>query len=170
LLSRSPLARRIFMSPLVPEVSDVMTPGPHFIAAIDTLAAAKRLMEEYGIRHLPVMRDNDLVGVLSDRDVNRALALKGAPPESITVEDAMTAEPYAVLPNTLLNVVARTMAERKIGSAVVIERGAILGVLTTTDALNALADALEGKDIERAYESVPTAPPLGRRAHEPDLR
>lgn len=158
------------MSPIVPEVGDVMTPGPHFVAATDTLAAAKDLMQEHGIRHLPVMRGNDLVGVLSDRDVNRALALRCAPPESIAVEDAMTADPYVVPPSTLLNVVARTMAERKVGSAVVLDRGAVLGVFTTTDALNALADSLEGKDIERAYESVPTAPPLGHRAHEPDLR
>ena len=58
------------MSPLVPEVSDVMTPGPQFIGASDTLAAAKSLMQEYGI-HLPVMRHPDLVGMLSDCDVNQ---------------------------------------------------------------------------------------------------
>jgi acetoin utilization protein AcuB len=158
------------MRPFVPEVSDVMTPGPHFIAISDTLAAARALMQEHGIRHLPVMQGDDLVGVLSDRDLNRVLAVKRDPPESITVEVAMTADPYAIPPNTPLNVVVREMAERKVGSVVVIERGAILGVLTTTDALNALADALEGKDIERSYESVPTGPPLGARAGEPDIR
>jgi hypothetical protein len=61
------------------------------------------------------------------------------------------------------------MAERKLGSAIVFERGAIVGVLTTTDALCALADALEGRDFARAYESVPRTPPGGPRARERDM-
>lgn len=157
------------MSPLIPEVSDVMTPGPHYVAANDTLDDARRLMDDRGIRHLPVMSGNDLVGIVTDRDINKALALRGCAAESLTVEDAMTRDPYVVAPNVLLNVVARTMAQHKVGSAIVVERGAILGVLTTTDALHALADSLEGKDVERTYESVPTEPPAGRKAQERDV-
>jgi acetoin utilization protein AcuB len=158
------------MSPFVPEVGDVMTPGAQFVAPNDTLATAKQLMDEYGIRHLPVMRDHELVGILSDRDIARAVALKSAAPESISAEEAMTPEPYSVALHTPLNAVARTMAERKVGSAIVVERGAIVGVFTTTDALCALADALEGRDVARAYESVPTAPPGPTRTRERDVR
>lgn len=158
------------MSPFIPEVGDVMTPGAEVIAPSETLAEAKRLMQKYGVRHLPVMRDRELVGVVTERDLYRALALKCAPPESIAVDEAMTPDPYSVPPETKLNLVARTMAKRKVGMAVVVQREAVLGVFTTTDALNALADSLEGKDVERVYESVPTGPPAGHRAHEGDLR
>ena len=157
------------MSPFIPEVSDVMTLSPHFIAATDSLAEAKSLMQEYGIRHLPVMHDGELVGVLSDRDLHRAVALKGAAPEDIGIEEVMTLDPYSVAPSALLNVVARTMAERKVGSAIVMDRGAVLGVFTVTDALHALASSLEGRAVERVYESVLTEPPMGGRAKEPDL-
>jgi acetoin utilization protein AcuB len=126
-------------------------------------------MEDYGVRHLPVMDHGELVGMLSDRDMNLVQSLAPVPPDTITVEDAMTAEPYAVAPETLLQEVARRMADRRIGSAVVVDHGAVVGVFTTTDALNALADTLEGKDLRRTYESVPTAPPAGRRSRERDV-
>ena len=51
-------------------------------------------------------------------------------------------EPYTVAPDAQLREVARTMAERKIGSAVVVDGGEVTGVFTTTDALRALAAVL----------------------------
>lgn len=158
------------MRPVIPEVRDVMTAGVEVIAANDTLAAAQRLMQEYEIRHLPVLRERELVGILSDRDIHRAQALACAPLEAIPVEHAMTPDPYSVRPTDPLNAVARTMADRKVGSAVVVEHNAILGVFTTTDALETLVDVLEGREVEHVYESTFTAPPKGRRSREPDIR
>jgi acetoin utilization protein AcuB len=80
----------------------------------------------------------------------------------------MTPEPYSVTPDAPLNQVARVMAQRKIGSAVVIERGAVSGVFTVTDALQALVEALEGTYARRTYEGVTTEPPEARRPS--DLR
>jgi acetoin utilization protein AcuB len=158
------------MDGVIPEVVDCMTPGPHAVAPNDTLAQAMSLMQEHGIRHLPVMnRDGKLVGILSDRDITRALALTRASPDSIAIEEAMTPEPYSVRPNVPLNVVARRMAEQKIGSAIVVDRRAVLGVFTTTDALHALADAFEGKQARHVYESVPTIPNMRGRSHERDV-
>jgi acetoin utilization protein AcuB len=126
-----------------------MTSSPIFVAPEERLSRAKRLMDEYLIRHLPVVRGGKLVGIVSERDVYMVQYMEALAhlPRTMTVDDAMTAEPFAVRPETPLDVVAREMAGRKIGAAVVTEDGAILGVFTATDALRVLADALGGKEL-----------------------
>jgi acetoin utilization protein AcuB len=125
-------------------------------------------MRDHGIRHLPVCRGRELVGVLSDRDVNLVQNLAHARPDEITVEDAMTPDPYVVAPDTPLNQVARVLVDRKIGSAVVLDGRDLVGVFTVTDGLQALVEALEGTSSRRTYEAVPKEPPEPR--HPNDLR
>jgi CBS domain-containing protein len=151
----------------VPTVSDYMTPAPHCVAPEDALPKAHTIMHEHAIRHLPVLRRSELVGILSDRDLNLVQTLAHVRPEEITVEDAMTREPYAVAPDLPLTKVARVMVERKIGSAVVVDGGRVAGVFTVTDALQALIEALDGTFARRTYEGV-TAEPLETR-RSPDV-
>jgi acetoin utilization protein AcuB len=116
-----------------------MTVSPVVIGIGDTLADAHRLMRERGIRHLPVLDAGRLVGVVSQRDLYLAESLAGVDPSTDTVREAMSGEPYAVPPKAPLEEVAATMAERKLGSAIVVDRNAVIGVFTTVDALRALA-------------------------------
>jgi CBS domain-containing protein len=152
----------------VPVVSDYMTPGPYFVAPGDTLARAHSLMREHEIRHLPVVDRDQLVGIVSDRDLYLVQALAHGPPELLAVDDAMTVDVYVVTPDTPLNHVARTMVKRKIGSAVIVDHGQVAGVFTVTDGLGALVEALEGTGSRRAYEAVASQPPEARRPS--DLR
>ena len=116
-----------------------MTVSPVVIGIGDTIADAHRLMRERGIRHLPVLDAGRLVGVVSQRDLYLAESLAGVDPATDTVREAMSGEPYAVPPGAPLEEVAATMAERRLGSAIVVDRGAVIGVFTTVDALRALA-------------------------------
>jgi acetoin utilization protein AcuB len=152
----------------VPVVGDYMTPGPYLVAPNDFLPDASALMRKEGIRHLPVLTERGLVGILSDRDLNLVQTLAHARSEEVTVEDAMTPDPYVVQANDPLNQVARVMIERKIGSAVVLDGQDLVGIFTVTDALQALVEALEGTYSRRTYESVTTEPPAPR--HPSDLR
>jgi acetoin utilization protein AcuB len=149
--------------PAVPSVADYMTPGPYFVGPFEPLPKAHQIMREHGIRHLPVVADGTLVGILSDRDINLVQTLAHARPEEITVEDAMTSDPYVVSPDAPLNHVARVMQQRRIGSAIVVDHGGVAGVFTLTDALQALVEALEGTYTRRTYEDVTTAPREARR-------
>jgi acetoin utilization protein AcuB len=115
-------------------------------------------MNEHEIRHLPVVVGSELVGVVSDRDLSLVQTLAQASPETLTVEDAMTPEPYVVAPNVPLQAVARAMIRRKIGSAVVVDSGSVVGVFTVTDALQALVEVLEGTATRRAYEGDTATP------------
>jgi acetoin utilization protein AcuB len=133
------------MSFVHPHLSEYMTSGPFAIGPHEPLGNARRLMERYELRHLPVVTDGKLVGIVSDRDMNLVQSLAHAPPDAITVEDAMTPEPYAPPPNAPLQEVVGVMIERKIGSAVVVDAGEIVGIFTATDAMRVLLDALAGK-------------------------
>lgn len=121
-------------------VGAVMVPNPRTIAADRTLADAHRLMREHGIRHLPVMRDSRLVGIVSLRDLHLVQTLGHVDPAKVLVEEAMTPNPFTVSPGARLSEVARTMARNKWGSVVVMDGERLVGMFTTIDALRLLAD------------------------------
>lgn len=143
------------MSPDIPTVGDYTTPGAYLALSHEKVGRAKTVMRERGIRHLPVMEDGKLVGIVSDRDL---ADVHSSRPGGAIVGEAMTGKLYTVASNALLNVVAREMAKRQFGSAVVIDRNGVVGVFTTTDAMEALADTLEGKVGRRGTESIAAKP------------
>ncbi len=120
-------------------VQEYMSIAPVVVSSDRTLAEAHRLMRERNIRHLPVVDHGRLVGIVSQRDLYLLETLKGIDPGIETVGEAMAREPYAVPPDAPLEEVATAMARSKFGCAVVVDRGAVIGLFTTVDALRALA-------------------------------
>lgn len=153
------------MTAVVAHVSEYMTSGPFAVGPREPLGNAARLMDKYGLHHLPVSAEGKLVGIISGRDVELFKALAGGLLDDAVVEQAMTRDPYAVSPDTPLVEVVRTMAERRIGSAVVLEGGRVAGVFTATDAMHVLVGALEGKLFAQrgAAAVVPHRPRAPRR-------
>src|SRR5262245_61557021 len=123
-------------------IDKFMTGMPHSIGPDQTLSAAHDIMRHHGIRHLPVLDRGRLVGILSERDLHLVETLDDVDPAQVTVEEAMTPEPYTVGPRAHLRSVARVMAEHKHGSAVVVKSGHVIGIFTTVDAMRALAQVL----------------------------
>lgn len=133
------------MDPLLAHVSEYMTSGPFALGPREPLSNAARLMQKYGVHHLPVWADGKVVGIVSERDVQLVQALSVGHLETTTVEDAMTPDPYSVAPDAPLVEVVHHLTERRVGSAVVVDGGRIVGVFTTADAMRALVEALEGR-------------------------
>jgi acetoin utilization protein AcuB len=126
----------------IPTVRDFMTTAPETIAADLTLAQARERMFQLQARHLPVVENEALVGILSDRDIALVEAVFGDLART-PVRQAMTPQPFTCGPAAHLHAVAAEMAANKYGSAIVVDRdhpGRVLGVFTTTDALRALAE------------------------------
>lgn len=122
-----------------PTVDLYMTPSPHTIEQQQSLAEAHRLMRSHGIRHLPVMNGEKLVGVISQRDLHLFETLEGVDPEGIAVSEAMSGDTYTVSPTSAVREVAAEMADHKYGSAVIIEAGKVSGIFTAVDGLRALS-------------------------------
>jgi acetoin utilization protein AcuB len=128
------------MSSRAPRVEQYMSHVPHTIERDATLQQAHQLMREHRIRHLPVLEGGALVGMVSRSDLHLIESLKDVEPAAVPVEDAMTAQPYTVAPDAGIDEVAAHMAAERIGSAVVVDAGRVVGVFTTTDALMAFVE------------------------------
>jgi acetoin utilization protein AcuB len=124
-------------------VRGAMSPTPHTIGSEQTLATAHALMRQHGVRHLPVLHGGKLLGIVSQRDLFFVESLKDVDPERVTVEEAMTQEPYVVDAETPLPEVVRTMAQSRYGAALVTEKSKVVGIFTAVDALHLLATLLD---------------------------
>jgi acetoin utilization protein AcuB len=121
-------------------IRDIMRSPAVVISADTTLQDAYRTMQKQGIRHLPVLEGEKLVGVITDRDLRlatSALALSPFPPGS-RVSKVMTREPLTADASDPVEDAARTMRERKIGCLPILEDGRVIGIVTGLDLLDAL--------------------------------
>ena len=121
-------------------VRDIMRSPAVAISADTMLQDAYRTMQERGIRHLPVVEGEKLVGVITDRDLRlatSALAPSPFPPGS-RVSEVMTREPLTADASDPVEDAARTMRERKIGCLPILDNGRVIGIVTGLDLLDAL--------------------------------
>jgi CBS domain-containing protein len=122
-------------------VREEMTPTPVVIEPDDTISRAAEVMRSKKIRHLPVLADKKLVGILSDRVLKAAMLTKIG--GHYKVVDVMIPEPYRVKTSTDLGTVIDAMIAEKIGSAVVVDDNEkVVGIFTSTDGLRVLRDLL----------------------------
>ena len=133
--------------PRVPSVKRLMTPFPYSVDALADLATAREMMAEHDVRHLPVTNQGVVCGVLSQRELAVAMAVGSG---SLTVGKVSTPDPYIVEHDTPADVVAKTMADRHIGSALVLHHGKLAGIVTTVDICRAYADLIRGTTPEDA--------------------
>jgi acetoin utilization protein AcuB len=130
------------MTKSIPRVRKYMTTDVQTIGDEQPMSVAHQMMRERRIRHLPVLHQGKLVGVVSDRDLRLIEALQELDPTKIAVSEAMTTDTYVVGPDASLNEVVEMMAAHKYGSAVVTDHGHVVGIFTTVDACSALAELL----------------------------
>jgi len=100
------------MTKPIPTVQEYMTTSPHTIGEDQPMAVAHRMMREFHIRHLPVLRGAKIVGLVSDRDLHMVETLKDVDPRTVLVSEAMSQDPYLVSPDTALDEVVATMQTR----------------------------------------------------------
>lgn len=133
--------------PTPPPISALMTRSPVTIDIHSNAREAQQLMGERRFRHLPVVQDGRPVGVLSDRDITLAIAAQQGlvRAEEVTVEDVCVLDAYEVAPDTPLDHVVATMAERHIGSVLVVDGKELVGIFTATDACRYLGQCLRGE-------------------------
>lgn len=124
--------------------SDVMTPDPETLTPEATLSEVWELMRERRIRHVPVIEDGVLVGMLSDRDVLFAAA-EGRVDRRGSVVRVMTSDVLAVEPDTELSEVIAIMLEGQVGAVPVVRAGTreVVGIVSYVDVLRAAQDLFE---------------------------
>lgn len=117
------------------QVADRMQRDVVTIGSEDSLALAVQLMGWSGIRHLPVVHADRVVGMLSERDLLRRGAHDPWRPITGTVGDAMSAPVASVRSTTPLEEASAILVKREIGALAVIDDGRLEGILSATDIL-----------------------------------
>ncbi len=136
-------------------VADFMTKDLVTVRETDDLALAESLLKLGGIRHLPVVRERKLVGILTQRDVLRSGQFGRPAARELAISEIMTREPTSVRPATGLAQVARLMLERKFGCLPVCEEdGTLVGIVTEADFVRFAADVV--RDLDLVAEAVRT--------------
>jgi acetoin utilization protein AcuB len=125
-------------------VQDVMQRGLVIVTPATALGEAIRLLERRGIRHLPVVEQGRLVGIISDRDVKGAIASAATSGggrslasclDELTAGDVMTRNVITMAPMFPVEEAARVMVTKRISALPVTEDGRLVGILTETDVL-----------------------------------
>ena len=133
------------------KVSDRMTRDVITVRADESIRAAVDLVEQKRLRRFPVMRDGELIGIVTDRDLRNATASSVVLTErkyhdflldTVKVESVMSADPATIGPSADLKEAARRILDLKVGGLPVVEDGKLLGIITETDLINTLLEEL----------------------------
>jgi CBS domain-containing protein len=125
-------------------VREIMTGSPVTLKPEDTLDLANNVISLGRIRHIPVVEDGRLVGLLSERDLMGAATTeifrlkqkrKSALLKTVLIKDVMKKRVITVKPDTPIKDAAQLMADKKVGCVPVVIAGALVGLVTTTDIL-----------------------------------
>lgn len=140
----------------IPSIGSVMTPFPYTAQVDDSLLRARALMVEHEVRHLPVKDGDRLVGILTDRDLKRALDPElGLPPkEELFVRDVAVRDAYVVDFSVALDEVLEQLDARHIGSALVTRKRRLVGIFTLMDASRLFREHLRALFPARSGDHV----------------
>ena len=108
-----------------------------------TAGEALALCRERRIRHMPVLEDRRLVGIVSDRDLRSATPALGDPARAealgrILISEVMASEVTTALPDDPIEEAANAMREKKIGCLPVVEDDNLVGIISSSDVMEAL--------------------------------
>jgi signal-transduction protein with cAMP-binding, CBS, and nucleotidyltransferase domain len=118
-------------------VRSIYRPGVVVAAGDELLADAAARMHDYQVGSLAVLAGRDLVGILTERDLARAIAW-GADPKTTTVAEYMTTQPVSVELDTDVHEVVLAMLELECRHLPVAEAGAVIGMVSIRDLLGSV--------------------------------
>lgn len=130
-------------------VHDCMTANPITITRDTPIFQALEIVQNRKIRHLPVVRDGKLIGLVTERGL---LKVSPSPASTlsvyelnyilakVTVAEAMIKDPITVGPDLPIEEAALLMREHKVGCLPVVEGNKLVGILTQTDMVEALVN------------------------------
>ena len=135
------------------KVKDIMVKDVATLRLNDELSLADDIMQLGRIRHLPVVEEGRLVGIISQRDLFKASLAsamgygekaKRAFMKTVAVKEVMVNEVITISPESSIEEAGKVMLEKKIGCLPVVEEGNLIGLITETDILRYYVESTSG--------------------------
>lgn len=115
------------------KIETLMTSDPTTCAPGDHLATAAHKMWEDDCGILPVVEDGTVLGVITDRDIAMALAMKGATATEVRVGDVITGRIFGCAPDDEVAQALEVMAEHRVRRLPVLDGTRLVGLLSLND-------------------------------------
>ncbi len=133
------------------KVLNIMTTKPVSVEPSNTVLQAEEIMREENIRQLPVIKDKELIGIITDRDIRSCLgsdsfnALEEQEKARITeVAAVMSTKPVVLSPDDDLRDAVELLIEEKVGGIPVVDKEeGLVGIVTYVDALRCFLERLD---------------------------
>ncbi|PMB78284.1 MAG: signal transduction protein [Thermodesulfobacterium geofontis] len=115
-------------------VTEVITASPE-----DTVENAIQLMRRFSIRHIPIIENGKLVGLVTESNLRAYLTSEKL---QLPLKEVMILNPITVDPETSIDEAARIIYKYKIGGLPVVAKGQLVGIITITDILEAFIELM----------------------------
>ena len=129
-------------------VRSAMSPSPTTVKAADDIVEAARLMASHDVGSLPVVDGENLVGIVTDRDLVLQVLAKDLDPHKTTVSSVCSEDPVAVGPEHSLDEALELMAREQVRRLPVVDDGRLVGILAQADVSRAANPEEAGRMLE----------------------
>ncbi len=133
-------------------VRDAMTEDPRSIGASASVVEAARLMRQERIGSLPITDDEQLVGLITDRDITTRVVAEAADPKVTSVGDVCSRDLISVEPGNDLEEALELMARHQVRRLPVVENGRLVGIVAQADIALKEDETKTGKLVEAISE------------------
>ncbi|MCM8711102.1 CBS domain-containing protein [Clostridium sp. SYSU_GA19001] len=139
------------------KVKDIMTKDVATLNAEDSVERAAQLMKRYNIGSVPVCEGENVIGIITDRDITLRSVAEGENGKNQKVRDIMSSNPVTASPDMDIHDAARIMSERQIRRIPVVENNNLVGIVALGDIA---VDSKLRDDAENALSSIsePSSP------------
>jgi CBS domain-containing protein len=133
-------------------IRDAMTEDPRSIGASASVVEAAQLMREEHIGSLPITDDEQLVGMITDRDITTRVVAEAADPKTTSVGDVYSQDLISIEPDQDLEEALRLMARHQVRRLPVIENGRLVGIVAQADIALGESEKRTGELVEAISE------------------
>ena len=130
------------------KLKEIMTPSPSFAQPTDTLSRVAEMMQEEDVGAIPVLENDRLVGIITDRDITVKAVATGEDPKQALVSDYMTTDLVTGRPEMSDREALELMGREQIRRLPVVENGRLVGMVAMADF------ALETDDEDEVEETL----------------
>jgi CBS domain-containing protein len=130
------------------KVRDAMTSSPSTVASDATVVEAARTMAAEDVGSLPVVEGDELVGIVTDRDLVTNVVAKDLDPNKVSVADVCSENPIVASADEPLDAALKRMASEQVRRLPVVHDGRLVGILAQADVAKAAGSAETGQMVE----------------------
>lgn len=138
-------------------VRDAMTAGVQSTAPTQSLVDAAQMMKENDVGSLPVVEDDRLVGIVTDRDIVVRAVAERVDPQTVSVGDVASRDVVAIPPDEDLDEALAVMARHQVRRLPVVEDGRLVGMLAQADVALEAKEKKAGELLEEISQPTSTA-------------